>query len=309
MSESGFCPYVGLQPFTEAYRDYFFGRERDVRLIAANLQATKLTILYGPSGVGKSSVLMAGAMPILRSRPHTAAAIFREWQRIDARQELKRTVADATGTAAAPIEWNSAEPLDELLKRSAERLGGRLILILDQFEEYFVYQPEWANGGFDAELARAVNRPDVDAALMFSLREDALSKLDRFRARIHNLLSNSLRLEYLDTASARLAINKPLERYNALRPEAAGASVSADANLVDAVIQQVQSGQVRLGQGTGTGESAIGVEQGRIETPFLNSCLRVCGRKRFQTVRACFVCKRCGGSAGQSRSCGCTSTQ
>ena len=48
------CPYVGLQPFEEADRDYFFGRERDQRIIIANLLSAPLTVLYGSSGVGKS---------------------------------------------------------------------------------------------------------------------------------------------------------------------------------------------------------------------------------------------------------------
>ena len=39
------CPYVGLQPYTEADIDYFFGRERDQRIIATNLGAARLTIL------------------------------------------------------------------------------------------------------------------------------------------------------------------------------------------------------------------------------------------------------------------------
>ena len=37
----------------------FFGRERDVEIVCANVVASRLTVLYGPSGVGKSSLLAA----------------------------------------------------------------------------------------------------------------------------------------------------------------------------------------------------------------------------------------------------------
>ena len=37
----GFCPYVGLQPYSEADQDYFFGRERDSRIISSNLRASQ----------------------------------------------------------------------------------------------------------------------------------------------------------------------------------------------------------------------------------------------------------------------------
>ena len=42
-------PYKGLTPYDERDAPYFFGREKETRLIAASL--------YGASGVGKSSVL------------------------------------------------------------------------------------------------------------------------------------------------------------------------------------------------------------------------------------------------------------
>ena len=47
-------PYVGLIPYAEADADFFFGRERDIRVIVANLRGSALTLLYGASGVGKS---------------------------------------------------------------------------------------------------------------------------------------------------------------------------------------------------------------------------------------------------------------
>src|SRR6266540_6471264 len=54
-------PYKGLAPFEDSTLDalLFFGRERETEVIVANLLASKLTVLYGPSGVGKSSILRA----------------------------------------------------------------------------------------------------------------------------------------------------------------------------------------------------------------------------------------------------------
>ena len=54
-------PYRGLAAFDDSDLDalYFFGRERDSEIVVANLIASRLTVLYGPSGVGKSSVFAA----------------------------------------------------------------------------------------------------------------------------------------------------------------------------------------------------------------------------------------------------------
>ncbi len=53
-------PYVGLAPFETEHADYFFGRSLDSAVLADNVLARPITVLYGASGVGKSSVLNVG---------------------------------------------------------------------------------------------------------------------------------------------------------------------------------------------------------------------------------------------------------
>ena len=67
-------PYVGLTPFTESDAPFFFGREKERRIISANLQASRLTLLYGASGVGKSSIIRAGIQRDFRARAEKALA-------------------------------------------------------------------------------------------------------------------------------------------------------------------------------------------------------------------------------------------
>ena len=64
------CPYKGLASYEDSEFDvrFFFGREREREVICANLMASKLTVLYGDTGVGKSSVLRAGVAHSLRAR-------------------------------------------------------------------------------------------------------------------------------------------------------------------------------------------------------------------------------------------------
>src|SRR5262245_10740371 len=65
-------PYVGLVPYAERDGRFFFGRENDQRVVVANLFASRMTLLYGASGVGKSSLLRAGVVKHLRHRMATA---------------------------------------------------------------------------------------------------------------------------------------------------------------------------------------------------------------------------------------------
>src|SRR5205085_748248 len=106
--------------------------------------------------------------------------------------------------------------------------------------EYFLYHlPTTSAEGFDAEFARAVNQQAAGVNFMLAMREEELSKLDRFRMRIPTLLSNLLRLEHLDSAAAKNAITEPLKVYNAKHP---AAMMTIEPTLVDAIIEQLRQG-------------------------------------------------------------------
>jgi hypothetical protein len=63
-------PYKGLANYTEEDAAFLFGRDREREVIIANLKARRVTLLYGESGVGKSSLLRAGVMADLPSAAH-----------------------------------------------------------------------------------------------------------------------------------------------------------------------------------------------------------------------------------------------
>jgi WD40 repeat protein len=270
--EARFCPYVGLQPFTEAHRPFFFGRERDQRVIVSNIRAVPLTILYGPSGVGKSSVLFAGVVPHLKERNDCAVAVFRDWQEKSFTNQLKKTcIAAVTLSDDADSDSFPSLTLDDLLYQLGETSRKSICVIFDQFEEYFFYHPGGPlSDAFEGELARAINRDEVDVNFLIALREDSVHKLDRFRARIPNLLGNSLRLEQLDKKSAERAITMPLEVYN----QRFSTHFSIEAELVKEILDQTGARPlaVSFASEIDTHENREPAARGaieRIETPFL----------------------------------------
>lgn len=266
-ANSSFCPYIGLQPYNEEYLDYFYGRARDQRVISSNLLAARLTILYGASGVGKSSVLMAGVVPHLKGKPRIAVVVFRDWHGDDFLAQLKSECIKAIGSIP-PSQPDLDLPLDELLYKAGQ--ASTFLIILDQFEEYFLYHASDSAHAlsFERELACAINSPEVDANFLITLREDGLSKLDRFRTRIPNLMGNLLRLQHLDISAAEEAIRKPLEVYkNSIAKPRTPVGIEDD--LVHAILNQVQSGRVTLSGAAGVGETRSDEVNVRIETPFL----------------------------------------
>ena len=147
-------PYRGLAAFDDTAVDalFFFGRERETEVIAANVMASRFTVLYGPLGVGKSSVLRAGVVRRLRSLAPDAVVVVHDAWADDAVAGLSRAVAERLGVEPPRPDVALADGLAELVGRS----GGELYIVLDQFEELFVYPGAAAVA---ASLAGVVTRP------------------------------------------------------------------------------------------------------------------------------------------------------
>jgi WD40 repeat protein len=254
-------PFKGLESFEDSDHDarLFFGREREREILVANLLASRLTVLYGDTGVGKSSVLRAGVACDLRALPEPpAVVVFEDWQD-DPAGALRRSVAEATG--AEP-----QERLAETLELGAAMVGGDVVVILDGLEEVFLYHGLDAGpDSFFDQFSEAVTRPSLRASFLLSIREDALARLDRFKSRVPNVFGNYLRLPHLDRTAAREAILGPIDRYN----ESAGdGRVQIELALVGAVLDQVAAGKVEVGQAGRGGVDETTASAG-IEAPYL----------------------------------------
>lgn len=282
MSEGAFAatPYKGLMPYSEEDAPFFFGRDAEREIIIANLVASRLTLLYGPSGVGKSSVLRAGVAHHLRrlarenldetGSPQFAIVVFNSW-RDDPIAGLEKRVRES---AMQALDEQTAEPvpasrsLVDNFRAWTERVGGELLIVLDQFEEYFLYHgQEDGAESFAAQFPRVVNSLDLNVNFLISIRDDGLAKLDRFQGRIPTLFDNRLGIDHLDRSAARAAIEQPIEQFNRLY--AAGRQrVGIEPELVEAILDQVKTGEVTVGEaGRGVIKGQVG--ETRIETPYL----------------------------------------
>ena len=250
-------PYKGLNAFEDSELDalLFFGREREREIVVANLIASRLTVLYGPSGVGKSSLLHAAVARSLRElTEEPLVVVFSSWSD-DPNAALAEVVADAAGLSA------NGSAVDALESAQAER---DVYLVLDQAEEYFLYHADDGGTGSFAEALPAVLAAQLRINVLVSLREDSLAKLDRFTGRIPGLFSNTLRLDRLDSNAARAAIVRPVERY----AELTGDGVSVEPALVERVLGEVGAGQIEPALG-GLGAVEAGETGARIEAPYL----------------------------------------
>jgi energy-coupling factor transporter ATP-binding protein EcfA2 len=284
-------PYKGLSYYSEHDAAFFFGRERATQIVTANLMASRLTLLYGESGVGKSSLLRAGVARHVRELgldnidrrgvPNVVAAVFPNrddgsGSEVSWRGDPLQGIAVAIERAVAALGLEIAAPprdlaFADLLAAWTTALQSDLLIVLDQFEEYQLYHP--GDDGDDTlatELPRALARANLRASFLISIREDALATLDRFKGRIPTLFDNYLRVRHLDREAARDAIVKPVQRYNELTRADPPATI--EEKLVVALLDELEAGRVTVGlrgRGASEGSTAAADEDRLVETPYL----------------------------------------
>jgi WD40 repeat protein len=271
--QASFCPYVGLKPYTPEESAYFFGRERDQAIVSSNLLAAPITVLYGASGVGKSSLLRAGVVPGFGRMNRTAVVYFNRWKETSFGDKFKaELIAALRRSSGEPVDLAPELTLPALLDQAAGRFGLTVVALFDQFEEYLLYVSQSDAGkAFDADLARAVNQRGIDAGFLIAIREDWLSKLqDHYKSRMP-ILRNTLELRHMDATAAERAIRGPLQVFNE-RFGAPEAPVTIEDGLVAQILEATETGRLLVSDSTGAGLPLVNA--GRpIETSFLQLVL------------------------------------
>ena len=229
LQEAPECPYKGLEAYTEADSDYFFARDSAPDLVVANLMASRLTVLYGPSGVGKSSLLQAGVLPLLRKTSEGAFSylavndsiiVYSASWRDDPLPELGTALLAAVPTPEAITDFEAEKPplSVELLQDVSERFDADIYLLLDQFEELELYQTDANGKAFDFELGRIIKAPGLPVSVLLGCATTLWRSSIGSEPHVPRILDNKLRLDHLTPSEAREAIEQPLDRYNASVP-------------------------------------------------------------------------------------------
>jgi WD40 repeat protein len=124
------CPYPGMRPYTSAEAEDFVGREREIRALVDRLCQSPRQCVVGPSGSGKSSLVLAGVAPRLDGH---AAFDGDAW-----RLHAVRPGLHPLDSVAAVFGVDAGADLAELVDRIADAADDRRrLLVLDQAEELF----------------------------------------------------------------------------------------------------------------------------------------------------------------------------
>lgn len=224
------APYVGMRPFSRAERAVFFGRGPDAERLSDKIFSSRVTLVYGPSGVGKSSLLSTLVVPRLEEQD-ARAIYFDAWRGADPIADLV-TVLRGEVTRSGETDPGESATLTELVRLLGARLERTIVLVLDQLEELLT-----SRGLLDPlrrELGALARALTVDARIVLSLREEHLASLEPLRVEIPTLFQSAYRLEPLGEPGCRAAIVEPAGKFG----------VTFEEPLVSELV-----GAVRMGRG------------------------------------------------------------
>jgi WD40 repeat protein/transcriptional regulator with XRE-family HTH domain len=265
------CPYLGLMPFQERDAKIFYGRgelvAQLVQRLAERLGQSGILLVTGESGVGKSSLLRAGLMPLLAAGALGAGS--QRWPRRVIRptgrplRELAIGLADVANTdpdfvyrtlSAVPGEMPMLAELAVRMVtgRDANAAPGasadveadapRLILVIDQFEELFTTEEDTDDSRAEREAFIAALHAAATVAagpqklpsalVVAAVRADFLGRLIAYPPLKAALDAGPFTVGPMSEAELRLAITGP----------AAEADLVVEPAVVEAVISELREG-------------------------------------------------------------------
>ncbi|ADO75630.1 TIR domain-containing protein [Stigmatella aurantiaca] len=221
------CPYRGLQAFERAHARMFFGRAADADLLLGKLRhAQRLLLVVGPSGSGKSSLVLAGLLPAVVSGQLNGS---HDWRvatlRPGARpcHALALTLGTIAPKANAPLDTTALQERRQRLLSSPETLtdhadlalaheprSPRLLLVVDQLEELFSQCQDAAERtAFLDNLLRAGAVPDGRVHVIATLRSDFLGHCQQQRGLAEHLNSATFLLRPLTEPELHETVTRP----------------------------------------------------------------------------------------------------
>ncbi len=221
----GESPYRGLEPFDATHAEFFFGRNAEIRKLLDKLRAAPFLAVIGPSGSGKSSLVLAGLIPALRNGqlpgsaawpivtmapgPHPVESLAVALDTLDPQRSRNQLLEELQGSPQGLRLEATA------LLRERPR-GARLVLVVDQFEEVFTLCRDEAERATILNLLPAAAQPDGPCVVVITMRADFYPRVTEYPAlatevESHQLLVGALTREGLTAAIEQPAFRKGLQ--------------------------------------------------------------------------------------------------
>lgn len=253
--DESFSPFPGLRPFTPEESEYFFGRDRESEDIFLKLLRNRFVAITGASGSGKSSLVLSGLIPRIKSLSDSGDTKWRILTVRPGSDPLRNLAAALAGNGYARdtekepgneiLRLLKEEPdgIGDIVRNARARFSGKTLLFIDQFEELF------RDGSFqsipdrDREVNRflnlltnSVSHNNPDIYLVVAIRSDLVTECSQNRGFTNLINGSSYMVSRMNRESMKEAIVGPVKTIGA----------EIDPDLVDLLVSEVSGPDYQL---------------------------------------------------------------
>ncbi|MFG2004589.1 AAA family ATPase [Spirillospora sp. NPDC048911] len=234
------CPYQGLAPFEADRTELFFGRARATRGLLDRLaprvrERGSILLVSGASGVGKSSLLRAGLIPALAEGMLPVSG-SEHWPRllITPTSDPSHALAEAWAKAhGGSVDEVAGRLRDDPGRALADPAGpdGRLVLVVDQFEELFTLVTGERERQSFVGILHALAEGPARAVVVVGLRADYWDRCAAYPQFAEAIQDGQVIVEPMTESDLRLAVTGP----------AAAVGLEIEPGLVDTILGDLRA--------------------------------------------------------------------
>jgi WD40 repeat protein len=236
-------PFPGLRPFRMDENHLFFGRENQVSEVLDKLFSNQFVSIVGNSGIGKSSFVNCGILPLLQSENNPSRQV---WEVINFRpgavpgRRLMMAIEKLSNKCNLEIESSGDvnKESDDLLAQIAHafyaKTGKKLLLYIDQFEEIFRFSGDRLDEAeekayFIDLLVKAIRDKDLPVHVIITIRSDFVGDCSKYPSFTKVINDSQFLIPQMTMAEKRSAIEGPVK--------AMGAQI--EESLVDSILESI----------------------------------------------------------------------
>jgi len=223
-------PYKALLDYELQDAPFFYGRSDAIKDMQEKMGRNRLTILHSESGSGKTSLMQAGLASRLLA-DGDFPLYLRPYQQSPA-QFIKKAFLPDYATQSQLARFSDDEmTLRGFLERVTHYLGNRrLIIFLDQFEEFFTELSQKERQKFAGQLRECIES-DLSVSWVLALRKEYFSDLRLFRAL--KPFENEYFLPTFNLEEAKEVVTEPAKLKD----------VDYEAGLVDRILEDLRQAE------------------------------------------------------------------
>jgi hypothetical protein len=274
--------YPGVSPFTNEQQNIFFGRDNDIKRLSKIISLREQILVYAKSGVGKTSLLNTGVLPLLEDKYKILKIRFRAYDNKNSptpvntiinllnnsfKKHSENTFLDKIADNKKTL-WYYFKKHNLLCENKED-----FILVFDQFEELFTY-PETQINEFKEQIHDLVydNLPnavkqfiadhpeiedrtevlfdDMKIKTVYAIRSDRLNQINTLTDKLPDIQKNFYELNPLDNEQAKQAVVNPAKNSDDFTTKAYDFEDKAIKTIIDALSnygkQNIETTQLQI---------------------------------------------------------------